>query len=99
MATAEAKGYRDPRWLTYRQAQALGGHVRKGESATQIVFWKVYEREAEDEEPERLMVACIYSVFNVDQTQGCRLPVLPEAEPHSADPAGQSDQGFVRRYS
>ena len=35
-----AMGYQDPRWLTYRQAEALGGHVRKGERSTETVFWK-----------------------------------------------------------
>ena len=42
-------GYQDPRWLTYRQAEALGGHVRKGERSTEIVFWKrVPVRDRED---------------------------------------------------
>jgi antirestriction protein ArdC len=31
-------GYGSPHWLTYRQAQALGGNVRKGEHGTKIVF-------------------------------------------------------------
>ncbi len=33
-------GYGSQYWLTYRQAQALGGNVRKGEHGTKIVFWK-----------------------------------------------------------
>ena len=28
-------------WLTYKQAQELGGNVRKGEKGTQIVFWSL----------------------------------------------------------
>ena len=31
------------RWLTYRQAAALGGQVRKGEHGTPVVFWKLRE--------------------------------------------------------
>ncbi len=31
-------GYGSQYWLTYRQAQALGGNVRKGEHGTKIVF-------------------------------------------------------------
>ena len=33
------KGYSDPRWLTFNQAQALGGSVTKGEKSTQIEYW------------------------------------------------------------
>lgn len=42
----EMKGYADPRWLTYNQAEALGAQVRKGERATTIEYWKWSEREA-----------------------------------------------------
>ena len=28
---AEAKGYAAPIWMTYKQAQEIGGQVRKGE--------------------------------------------------------------------
>lgn len=27
-------------WLTYREALKLGGHVRKGERATPVLYWK-----------------------------------------------------------
>lgn len=32
--------YSSPFWLTFKQAQELKGHVRKGESGTPIVFYK-----------------------------------------------------------
>ena len=31
---AEEHGYTCPRWLIYRQAQSLGGQVRKGETSS-----------------------------------------------------------------
>ncbi len=34
------KSYTDPRWVTYNQAQTLGGSVSKGEKGTQIEFWR-----------------------------------------------------------
>ena len=37
---ALARGHVDPRWLTYRNTEQLGGHVRKGEKGATIVFWK-----------------------------------------------------------
>lgn len=33
-------------WATFRQVKARGGHVRKGEHGTRVVFWKVKERAA-----------------------------------------------------
>ena len=35
--------YPNPVFLTYRQAQALGGHIRKGEHGFPVVFWKLLE--------------------------------------------------------
>ncbi len=32
------RGYSSPYWLTFRQAQKHGGHIKKGEKATYIVF-------------------------------------------------------------
>src|SRR3954462_2781060 len=43
--SSELHGYESPWWLTYRQAQQLGGNVRKGEKASIITFWKEWERE------------------------------------------------------
>lgn len=40
MSRAEALGYGDARWLTYRQAQEASAQVRKGEKGTVIQFWK-----------------------------------------------------------
>jgi len=40
MSRAESHGYSDVRWMTYRQAQAAGAQVRKGEKGTAIQFWK-----------------------------------------------------------
>src|SRR6266542_2652706 len=40
MAVGARKGFDDPRWLTYRQAQENGWQVRKGEKGSQIEFWQ-----------------------------------------------------------
>ena len=66
-------GYCDPRWLTYRKAASLGGHVRKGENSTPIVFWKNIEKKDED---ESFWLLRYYSVFNIEQTKGLKLPAL-----------------------
>ena len=37
-AESVAKGYSAPLWMTYRQAQELGGQVRKGEQGSLVVY-------------------------------------------------------------
>ncbi len=89
---ALSRGHVDPRWLTYRNAEQLGGHVRKGEKGASIVFWKFLpardrdgEAEADaftdDEQQRRLIpLARIYTVFNAEQCEGLALPPLAEDE-------------------
>jgi putative DNA primase/helicase len=38
-------GRTDPRWLTYKQAQAAGAQVRKGEHGTAVQYWKFTEQQ------------------------------------------------------
>ncbi len=70
------RGWSDPRWLTYRQAEASGGHVLRGEHGTRVVLWKwIEKRDPEDpEQVQRFPLIRLYSVFNVAQCEGVRLP-------------------------
>lgn len=43
LSVAEAKGYGDSRWLTYKQANSIDAHVDKGEKGTTIQFWKWFD--------------------------------------------------------
>lgn len=67
-------GYKSATWLTYKQAQDLGVHVRKGEKATQGVYWAEKFDEIKDEngqvKKEKHLIPCIFSVFNEDQIEG-----------------------------
>jgi antirestriction protein ArdC len=40
-------GYDDPRWMTMKQANTLGCHVRKGEKSQRIVFWQFKKQKEE----------------------------------------------------
>lgn len=45
------QGQSDPRWMTYNQASAEGGQVKKGSKGTHIVYWKFSEeRKATDDQ-------------------------------------------------
>jgi len=94
-AAAEAGGYPTGVWATYRQWSALGAQVRRGERGSLVVFWKVYDREHQEEgddaPPEderdgrgdRRLFARGYTVFNAAQVDGYVVPAgpqLPEAE-------------------
>lgn len=80
---ADEKGYRSPYWFTYRQAQAAGGQVRKGEKSATVVKYGTFEREDEATgEERRLPYLKAYNVFNAEQIEG--LPAEYEATPAEA---------------
>jgi antirestriction protein ArdC len=68
---ASVNGYSSGRWMTFKQADALGGKVRKGEKSTEVVFFKkleVKDRNATEEDATKsIPMLRSYRVFNVDQ--------------------------------
>ena len=72
-------GYGSRYWLTYRQAQTLGGSVRKGEHGSKVVFWKIGEYRKEDKETgetenRKSILLRYYTVFNLEQCEGIKSP-------------------------
>jgi antirestriction protein ArdC len=68
-----AMSYESAYWLTFRQAQQLGGTVRKGEKACPVVFWKQLEVEdKESHEIEKIPMLRFYYVFNTAQVDGLK---------------------------
>jgi antirestriction protein ArdC len=79
--TSWLKGYGSSYWMTYRQAGEKGGHVKKGEKSSMVVFWKQYETiDRATGQPKRVPVLRYYNVFNSDQCEGLKAPDAP-AEP------------------
>lgn len=72
MLEADRKGYGSPHWMTWKQAQERGGHVRKGEKSTLVCFFKTLEKEdtETDSGTVRIPVARAYHVFNLEQLEG-----------------------------
>jgi antirestriction protein ArdC len=70
-ARAVDRGFSSPHWMTFRQARDLGGHVRKGEQGTMVVYANAIaktETDAAGEEVERRIAFLkSYTVFNRDQ--------------------------------
>lgn len=70
---ALAQGFTSGVWGTYRQWQARGAQVRKGESSSLIVFYKMTGERDEDHEEDpgrRRMFARASRVFNACQIEG-----------------------------
>jgi len=68
--------YSAPFWLTYKQAQELGGNVKRGEKSCPVVFWKWLDLENKaTAEKQRIPLLRYYSVFNVAQCEGISVPV------------------------
>jgi antirestriction protein ArdC len=73
-AEAVARGYTAPIWITFRQALALGGHVRKGEHGSTVVYAnRITRTESGDDGQDferQIPFLKAYTVFNVDQVEG-----------------------------
>lgn len=81
---AEVHGYSTPIWGTYRQWQAKGAQVRKGEKASLVVFYKELEFERENaetgqSEEGKTLFARASHVFNAAQVDGFELPEPEDA--------------------
>lgn len=85
--TAWAKGYGSAHWLTFNQAKEKGGGVRKGEKASLVVFWKLYETtDKRTGEATTVPVLKHYNVFNAEQCDGVPVPDAPDYEPLAFKP-------------
>lgn len=84
--TAQVRGFKDPRWLTFNQAKKLGCTVKKGARSAAVERWKVFANPIEDADGNTLLDAdgkpetrrylrCVgyYRVFNAEEIDG-----LPE---------------------
>jgi antirestriction protein ArdC len=70
-------GFSSPSWMTFKQAQDLNAHVRKGEKGSLVVYANTFTRTEEDAEGQEIEREIPflkgYTVFNVEQVEG-----LPE---------------------
>jgi antirestriction protein ArdC len=108
LANGIRKGYEDPRWMTYRQAQEHGWQVRKGEKGTQIEFWQFpdsRDQPGEDRgkpaDPERRPIRRTYTVFNAKQIDGVPVYEPPKRQDWDIVQSGEDilrNSGAVIRH-
>lgn len=88
-----AMGFKSPYWVSFKQAQQLGGRVKAGERGFPCVFWKFWKQEETtptgEKKEVRRMILRYYTVFNVEQTTGleAKIPqpeVLRDSKPIEA---------------
>ena len=98
-----AYGWSRSDWLTYKQAEALGAQVRRGEKGATIVFYNVVERE-DPKAPDgvrRHAFLKAFTVFNADQVDGLEeAPAAPAPEPvdAAATPQRVACEEIVQHY-
>jgi len=95
--------FTDNRWVSYKQAQELGGHVKEGQKGTIITFWKMMKREEKDETDNTIKTKQIpllryYRVWNVQQCcngcetcDGIRVAPLTLTTPEDFDPIAEAE--------
>ncbi|MBL8537052.1 MAG: DUF1738 domain-containing protein [Hyphomonadaceae bacterium] len=97
-AAAQTHGYTCRYWLTFKQALALGGAVRRGERGQPIIYYSD-GAPAEDGErdlpPPRRAVLRSYVVFSADQIGG--LPAHLYAPPVA--PPADTDSDLAARFA
>jgi len=97
-AEAIDRGYNHPLWMTYRQAQELGAHVRQGEHGTTVVYAdRIVRKETDDagnDVEKAIPFLKAYTVFNVQQTD----PQRPKVELIASAEAFIAATGAVIRH-
>lgn len=101
-AESVAKGYSAPLWMTYRQAQELGGQVRKGEQGSLVVYASRFiktETDADtgDETEREIPFLKGYTVFNAEQIDGLPAHYYARVEPvlENVQRSAQADAFFA----
>lgn len=84
-------GCRSGEFITFKEAQREGGHIKKGEKASMIVFWKFLDAAKRDDDgnvvydadgklvTESVPFLRYYNVFHIDQCEDIQ-PRFAEAE-------------------
>lgn len=101
-------GFNNPAWATYQQWASKGFQVKKGEKATQIVFFKPMSKTSTNEssgelETSNFAILKTYAVFNAEQTDAELLPldIDSNAAPFNPIPAIEqklNDTGAIIKH-
>lgn len=94
-ALGDVRGYCSRFWMTFRQAEELGAHVRKGERGAVSVYYSSFKKTETNivtgqESEKNIRFLRHYIVFNADQIDG--LPAYFYAPPPIETPISPSER-------
>jgi antirestriction protein ArdC len=93
-------GFGSPYWVSYKQAQRLGGNVKKEESKNYafVIFWNWIKKEDENGKETKIPYMRYYRIYNVEQCEGFedKIPKPKEIE-NVVEPSKEADK-IVENY-
>lgn len=83
--------YKPGEWLSYKQITDAGGHIKKGEKPSIVVFWKFVPKTEENEDGEKVVVGQFpmlkyYNVWHIDQCEGVKAKFAQAAKTFETEP-------------
>ena len=72
--------YESPYWLSFKQAQDLGGNVKKHEKGTPVVFWNWLNHTDDEGNEKNIPFMRYYTVYNIAQCENIgesKIPTIP----------------------
>ena len=88
-------------FLTFKQVKELGGKIKTGEKAQEVIFWKWLEKEKDQNnnvenknevKTEKIPLLKYYNVFNIDQCEGIPIEKLPNKIERQNDPIEECEK-------
>ena len=95
-----SSNYSSPYWLTYKQATDLGGHVKKGEKSTPVIFWKMLDKHDQEDDAKttgRIPMLRQYHLFSAEQCENVPIPPDPEETVNPFTPIERAEQ-IIKGY-
>lgn len=84
-------------WATFKQWTELGGHIRKGEKSSIVVFWKILPVEEMQEDGSKVVkqipLLKYINVFHISQVDG--VEPLPKEELHDIKPIEKAESILI----
>lgn len=89
-------GYQDTRWLTFKQAQAIGAQVHRGAKSVPLRYVIFPERDEQGAVVSASMTprSFFFNVFNAEQIDG--MPVVPSRETTAPEPRNAQCEALLR---
>ena len=103
-------GCRSGEFVTFKEAQREGGHIRKGEKASMIVFWKFLDSAKRDDDGnvihdadgkpvmESVPFLRHYNVFHIDQCEGLQPRFAEDPTPGEHLSPDEAAERIARDY-